>query len=71
MEWINIKDCMPPENRNVILYDGNEVFCGGFDGYSRDQKPCFSNQVCDGVCYGWYEKKPITHWMELPEAPKV
>lgn len=67
MTWIPIEEKAPPNGENVILFDGNEVFCGyrystcgGFD---------WSGQGCDGICYGWYEKDPITHWMPLPEPP--
>lgn len=68
MEWITIRDKLPPQDENVILYDGNEVFCGNHY-LSKEGKICFGIQCCDGNCYGWYEKKEITHWMPLPEPP--
>lgn len=68
MEWISIRDRLPPKDENILLYDGNEVFCG--DHYfSKECKSFFGNQVCDGTCYGWYEKNEITHWMPLPDSP--
>ncbi len=69
-EWISVKDLKPPEEENVILYDGKVVFCGNLY-ICRENEDCYGNQACDGCCYGWYEKKPITHWMPLPKAPEV
>lgn len=66
-EWISVKDRLPEEEENVILYDGDEVFCGNMEIMLG--KHCFGNQKCDGICYGWYEKKKITHWMPLPKPP--
>jgi Protein of unknown function (DUF551) len=66
-EWVSVKDRIPTENENVILFDGKEVFCGSFEGYDRNKLLCYGNQSCDGICYGWYNKKEITHWMPLPQ----
>jgi hypothetical protein len=69
MNWISVKDRLPKEGRNVILYDGEEVFCGCFE-MDAEKKPCWGNQACDGVCYGWYEKNEIKYWMPLPNPPE-
>ncbi len=68
MEWISVKDELPPQNENVILCDGKEIFCGSFEGNIKGNQ-CWGNQACDGVCYGWYEKGQVTHWMPLPSFP--
>jgi hypothetical protein len=70
MEWISVKDELPQEDVNVLLYDGNEVFCGNHY-LAKNNESCFGTQACDGTCYGWYEKNEITHWMPLPEPPKT
>ncbi len=69
MKWISIDERLPEIDENVILYDGTEVFCGTHHKNNMKES-YFGNQCCDGVCYGWYEKDPITHWMPLPEVPK-
>lgn len=69
MNWISVKDQLPPINTNVILYDGSEVFSGDMN-INFEGKQYWGNQPCDGMCYGWYKKNPITHWMPLPEPPK-
>ena len=67
MDWISVKNDFPPKDENVILYDGNEVFCGAL----RDKESLsFDVQACDGICYGWYEKGNISHWMPLPKPPE-
>ena len=68
-EWIKCSDRLPEEGKNVILYDGNEAFCGDIS-LDRDKRICGGMQACDGVCYGWSEKNEITHWMPLPIPPK-
>lgn len=67
MEWISIKDELPQKDVNVLLYDGNEVFCGNHY-LGKNKESCFDTQGCDGACYGWYENE-ITHWMPLPMPP--
>ncbi len=67
--WVSVKDRFPEEGENVILYDGDVIFCGSFEGKNRD-KVCWGNQACDGICYGWYKKKEITYWMPLPKPPE-
>ena len=70
MEWKKITDSLPPLDTNVILTDGEEVFCGNRE-LNYNKINCWSNQPCDGVCYGWYEKGEITHWMEMPKPPNA
>ena len=69
MEWIKCSDRLPLENENVILYDGNEVFCGNYFKGKND-RICYGVQACDGICYGHYNKYKITHWMPLPDKPR-
>jgi hypothetical protein len=68
-EWISVKDRLPEENENVILYDGKEVFCGDLF-FGKLGKICWGIQACDGICYGHYNKDEVTHWMPLPKPPK-
>ena len=66
-EWIKVKDKEPPLETNLILFDGEEVFCGNFR--KTKDKLSVGIQACDGICYGWCEKKEVTHWMPLPKQP--
>ena len=68
MNWINIKDKLPPENENVILTDEDNVFCG-YIQIDRNNNIEVGKQGCDGICYGWCEEYKITHWMPLPSPP--
>lgn len=70
MEWISVENELPQENINIILFDGKEVFCGCMYRNKRKNTISWENQACDGTCYGWYKKNPITHWMPLPDPPE-
>lgn len=63
MEWISVKDKLPEENQNCIIWTGS-AFMSAFylgndkwwlDYYDRTQT----------VTSDWF-----THWMPLPEPPK-
>lgn len=69
-EWIKCSDRLPEQNKNAILFDGKEVFCGYYEGCDSKNEHCYGNQACDGICYGWYEKQDVTHWMPLPKPPE-
>ena len=68
MTWISVSDRLPEKDKNVILFDGNEIFCGTYNGKFKENHS-WGNQCCDGICYGWYEKNEVTHWMPLPQPP--
>ncbi len=68
-KWISVNDKLPSGDKNIILFDGNEVFCGTISFLSSGNH-YWGNQACDGYCYGTYEKGEITHWMELPNPPE-
>lgn len=67
MEWIKISDHMPKENQNVLLWNGEEVWCGPLEMCKN--KITWGNQACDGICYGWYNKKDPIYWMPMPQPP--
>lgn len=73
-KWISVKERLPKESSNILLFDGTEVFAGTYNiGERRDgsQYAFFGIQGCDGICYGNFERQEfISHWMPLPESPK-
>lgn len=55
-EWISVEEKLPPAFDRVIICDK----------YRRVNTDFFC-----GKNKGWYSGRTITHWMPLPEAPKV
>ena len=59
--WISVKDGLPETNRDcLLLLDTNEIVIG----YCRRDLHAF---VEGGIVL----VKDVTHWMPLPEAPKM
>lgn len=67
-EWISVDDKLPEksggylvytynENRLILDYSAEHNLFNTFDSYSRD--------VAEGYAI------PVTHWMPLPEPPKM
>ena len=62
MNWIKIKDKLPPDDDDYLTYGDNIV-----------QILSFTSDV-DGIY--WYndntnDEYNITHWMELPNSPAI
>lgn len=57
-EWISVKDRLPKELREVMFYDGEEMWIGYRLG----------GLWCED--YFTFKESKITHWMPLPEPPK-
>ena len=53
MEWISVKDKLPCESDNILVWEGQ--YCEIYLCYNRDH---FERHY-----------KDITHWMPLPEPP--
>lgn len=54
-QWIDVNDEMPDADLNVLVFTGEEVWIGYFDGDRWRAAEAGSIQV--------------THWMEMPEGP--
>lgn len=61
VEWINVEDRMPDNKRRVMVFDKD-----GF-GVGSGRRFEFYWHFEGERCYG----ENITHWAELPEAPKA
>ena len=63
MEWISVKDKLPPNDTEILTYQPDMKYVSSF-----------SAAWFDGEDF-WYDgngspERGITHWMPLPEAPK-
>ena len=66
MNWINIKDKLPEDNRPVLLFTPFEYFgeLHSCIGNSESIRKCCTSKGKDN--------HPIfTHWFPLPEAPNT
>lgn len=58
MEWINIKDALPPKDSTVLAWDGEYIDIVYYDGIKT--KTLYAGDWNDAT---------ITHWMYLPSPP--
>lgn len=59
--WISVKDKLPGKDQDVIVHRESGVMC-------------YTYTYENGRWFGYgspYESKDITHWMPLPEPPKI
>lgn len=71
-EWISVKERLPKECKNVLCVEGNKTIiafmekvedCGTYVPVFWDWIAYDRDDTYDEVC--------ATHWMPLPEAPKM
>lgn len=55
-EWISVDERLPTKNEKVLVY------CGGVID---------TDWICSQGVWYYHEHHTITHWMPLPEAPKM
>jgi hypothetical protein len=69
-EWISVEDRLPTEQREVLAYYGFDngdgdlgmMFTGVLTYFAYDKKPHFQHEDL---------RLRVTHWMPLPEPPKM
>lgn len=74
-EWISVEDRLPEEDGEVLVYNGKAVYTkmfmypNEFTTFKKEPNFCY----CDKSGDVWWIKSTdkITHWMLLPEAPKM
>ncbi len=74
MEWISVKDRLPPNTYKC----SNRYFITYFIGTSRRHRVGYITTIATWTLWGkrwwWYGypkgKMTVTHWMLLPEPPK-
>ena len=69
-EWISVENKLPKRNIKVLLNivarrRGKPFSCMGFYSVEPDDEPCF---ILDD---NFTILKGVTHWMQLPQAPKA
>ena len=69
-EWISVENKLPKRNIKVLLNivarrRGKPFSCIGFYSVEPDDEPCF---ILDD---NFTILKGVTHWMQLPQAPKA
>ena len=71
MEWISVKDRLPIDEKPVLVYYGfmrnkNAVtglrYVGTLSYFCFDHQPHWQHESTGLI---------VTHWMEMPEPPKV
>ncbi|HCN84214.1 MAG TPA: hypothetical protein DIT07_11435 [Sphingobacteriaceae bacterium] len=60
MEWILLKTTLPEQGKDVLLYDGGQIY---FGYYSE----IYENFI---VCDDKVKVEDFTYWMPLPQPPK-
>jgi hypothetical protein len=60
-EWISVDDRLPETRATVLYFDGEWVDACYFDSDNFMTLDTYESDIIDGV----------THWMPLPEAPKM
>lgn len=59
-DWISVKDRLPEEKGEYIVFDGDDVFGAYYDAYDRRWTD---------TTEGYFEFR-VTHWRPMPEPPK-
>lgn len=63
MAWISVKDRLPEERTHVLTFEKENYI------YPMKVNYILNANHPDVFAYGFH--KDITHWMELPEYPKI
>lgn len=65
MSWIKVTDCLPQENKKVLLFIDDEVVMGFLTrGHSKEK------QLFWKVKNWLYNLNEVSHWMNVPDAPE-
>lgn len=65
MEWISVKEQLPKIKKLVLVYSEGQVYMGYRHSQEVDEFWTEKSFCCQGSIY-----EP-THWMPLPEKPKI
>lgn len=66
-QWISINERLPEEGILVLVW-----FCGrGHEKITIDSIVPRESRFSDVPCWGHHSWNNVTHWMPLPEPPKI
>jgi hypothetical protein len=68
VEWISVKDKLPSEGEDVLVWDGNYGLDNLSASYEIAAYRSFKNE--SHFISGPYSLQNISHWMPLPSPPK-
>ena len=71
-EWISVKDKLPPDNRDVLVYRPNMAMKILVDNYAWHYRDDDKEWYEDWALYGkdTNGNPVVTHWAYLPQPPK-
>lgn len=77
MEWISVKDRLPPDDEDVLVYhlDDKHITVGYFNSdnvksYIESDGNTFYIDNGWETEIPWAPKGSVTHWMPLPKPPE-
>ncbi len=78
MEWIRVKDRLPPHHEDVLfLYSdkNGRSFLTGYYDEDNEEWTCaivaFFRNICEKACDdSHFKKNKVKFWMPLPQPPK-
>lgn len=65
MEWISVKDRLPENTGDVLIYGRFTIDC------PRRVYEAFYDKKRDKFTRLYINSKDVTHWMPLPDPPKT
>jgi len=78
MNWISIRKLKPPLDVKVLIFQqfkyGVTIKIAEFVRLHNKRLPKFGSRMEreeDGTVYSGYPEENVTHWMPLPEPPKL
>lgn len=62
MNWISVKESLPAEHVDVLVWNGAEQLIAHIAGYWTGEQSWYDSKT--------HEQVDVTHWQLLPEDPK-
>ncbi len=65
MEWISIKDKLPKDRQEILIFEDECIYLGNYVNGE------FLDCVMDEMSGDYYRCPLATHWMETPKHPTL
>jgi hypothetical protein len=66
--WINVKEKLPINEDYVLITDGKDVWVGTYENSGYRERKAWGQAY---VGCSMVDDTKITHWMRLPQPPKL